>query len=156
MKTLIIALLSITIIGEVVAQQFNYSQMQNYNCTIYVINSVGGNYAPYTMDRLASLRADVHAAVANNDPFAAINFLNQIIQLDPLDISAFEFLGYSYTVVGNQASAAGVDIDIVARFEFVPSAGRFVMDAMNRLQAWDPYNWRNEVMRRRMQLGLAI
>jgi hypothetical protein len=48
-------------------------------------------------------------------------------------------------VLGNQSGAANTDLEIVARFEFVPVAAGVVCSAMARLRIWDPWGWRNRV-----------
>lgn len=122
----------------------------------------GGNYSPHhsqrsrharsVAQRLAVLRANVHRAVARNDPRAAIGCLREIITLDPHDFQAYAFLSYSYAVIGDPSSAANVDIDTVAIFDATPGAQLVTSRACTRLSMWDPSGWRRMVTQRKAAL----
>ncbi len=137
--------------------QVVYHVVENYTCTVYKSYYLPNySYTQYVMTRLALLRADVNTAVANDDPYAAINFLSEIITLNASDFYAWEFLSYSYAVVGDSNSAANADIDIVARFDNQYDARAVVNGAINRLSIWDPYGWRTRVNNRKIELGITF
>jgi hypothetical protein len=75
--------------------------------------------------------------------------LNEIIRTEPHDFFAWEFLSYTYAVLGNAPSATNVDLDLITYFEFIPGAAPQVSRAMHRLQIWDPYGWQGRVAAKR-------
>lgn len=99
---------------------------------------------------LAQIRQEVHSAVRQSRPHAAVAPLKRIIALDPHDYHAWEFLSYTYAVLRDVGSAANVDLVTVALFQFVPGASPHVSRAASRLERFDPRAWRArvEAMRR--------
>jgi len=97
------------------------------------------------MDMLFNLRKQVHQAVRENNPAAAVSPLRGIISVEPHDYYAWEFLSYTYAVLRDAGSAANVDLDTVAYFEFIPEAALQVHRAMVRLQIFDPEGWQRRV-----------
>jgi hypothetical protein len=97
------------------------------------------------LDLLSSLRAQVHRAVREGNPAAAVSPLKRITTLEPHDYYAWEFLSYTYAVLGDAGSAANVDLDTVAYFQFVPEAAPQVSRATARLQGFDPGGWQSRV-----------
>jgi hypothetical protein len=135
-------------------QSGTYRSMDRYGCRNYTPHaSPHGRHSHNVAERLVVLRANVRGAVVNNSPRAAIGFLQEIIVLDRDDFRAFEFLSYSYAVLGDAASAADVDVDTVVYFDSVPEAQGEVGRACSRLSSWDPLGWRGRVAQRKAFLG---
>jgi len=99
------------------------------------------------LEILARLRADANQAIRANDSRGAIAPLLRITRIEPHDYYAWEKLSESYARIPDAASAANVDLDTVAYFEFIPEAAPQVSRAMNRLQTWAPNDWQEKVER---------
>jgi hypothetical protein len=125
--------------------QMHYGPVPNYSCWNLADFTCWHYHPPEVMDELVLMRKHVHRYVRNNDPVGAVGALRRITTLCPHDYDAWSFLSYSYAVMGDAPSAANVDLDIVAMFEFVPDAAVYVANAMTRLQMWDPRGWRRRV-----------
>ena len=79
------------------------------------------------------------------NPAGNVGPLIRMTEINPHDYFAWEFLSYTYAVLGDAKSAANVDLRTVALFEFVPAASPQVSRAAARLNAWDPYSWRDRI-----------
>jgi hypothetical protein len=115
------------------------SQLASYEC----------HHVHADAELLGELRLAVNRAVRANAPQAAVAPLKQIITVDPHDYYAWEFLGYTYSVLGDVASAANVDLDLVTLFEYIPTAAPQVSRAMARLRGFDPQGWQARVEAKR-------
>lgn len=125
------------------AQEFRVIQEYSVS-TLQIIHS-DRFYPQGNLDVLTGLRAEVHRAVRHHTAAAAVAPLKQIVALAPYDYYAWEFLSYTYAVLGDVGSAANVDLDIVAQFEFIPAARLQVSGAMARLNTFDPNGWQDRV-----------
>lgn len=104
------------------------------------------HYHPHDqLELLSNLRGQVNNAVHESKPAAAVSPLKGIIDIEPHDYYAWEFLSYTYAVLGDAGSAANVDLDTVAYFEFIPEAAPQVSRAMARLQTFNPEGWQSRV-----------
>ena len=134
-------------LGSLLATAQGFRGVPGHEVSSLGIFQIRHYHPPDRLETLASLRADVHRAVAMNNPMAAIAALRQITAIEPHDYYAWEFLSYGYAVVGDAGSAANVDLDTVAYFEFIPDARVQVSRAMARLQTFDPNGWQERVER---------